>query len=205
MTNEFDDAWPLGLSSHGLIDADSPLNRWEEHVRVLQSDVLATPALAARLQAEFSDILNVRSMPLVNGAESESVLLVRTSSWQDLKIPFKPISDHLPGPEITLDERRAGAVAAMRLGFAIISDKLPCPTAPGVEAMLADGWWWDGFYRFAKHNGKPPAQRWSEKYSSFIHEKLVRSGRYAERLPTNRSCKRARAKERRRARRQAAR
>jgi hypothetical protein len=98
---------------------------------------------------------------------------------------------------------RFGGVVSPRPHRIVTIVELPVPQAPGVEAMLADGWRWDGWGRFAKrlptdwtrHSGNP------EKYSSFIHEKRVVSGRYAERLPTNRARKRVLAKQRRKARR----
>lgn len=70
--------------------------------------------------------------------------------------------------------------------------RIVAPDAPGrglgLGRMLCDGWVWVGLEGYTRHDG------------GFIASERVQSGRYRDRLPTNRKRKRERAKARRRAR-----
>jgi len=154
---------------------------------------------AEKMRAELGPTVNVvgiRGLP--DGMQS-------VYSFKELctqEIPFKPAFDLQP-PDIrfTVGHRYGGHSRFYGVGYGLGIPEMwipPCPDAPGVAAMLADGWRWLGWGRFAKDNGTP--SRASEKYSSFIDARRVLAGRYADRLPTNRSRKRAKAKARRRAR-----
>lgn len=114
-----------------------------------------------------------------------------------LSMSFEPPKadrmDWLIGSRFGFDVRQHDRIVT------VVSD--PMPDAPGVDAMIADCWIWTG-WRFARD--QDVSRPWSGhrgRYAGHISVARVRSGRYADRLPTNRKRKRERCKARRRARR----
>ena len=103
-----------------------------------------------------------------------------------------PLTMELPKPEpmqFMLGQMLGGVdVRPSPLRFITVTE-LPMPRAPGVAAMLADGWVWTGWH-FARYR--------AGRYAEHICDRRVLAGRYAGRLPTNRKRKRERAKARRR-------
>lgn len=120
-------------------------------------------------------------------ATGEKVVFVWHEPVTELRIPMRMELPRPPDTQFVMHQRFGGLV--QRDPMRIVVTSLPMPRVQGVEAMLADGWRWNGVDSFMRDDG------------GAINERRVLAGRYAQRLPTNRKQKRARCKARRRTRR----
>lgn len=132
-------------------------------------------------------------------ADGEKVLFtMREPDSIQLRMPMLPAPLDPDPVRFMFGQQLGGFVRRDPIDSIITVTSLPTPIAPGVVVMLADGWVWTGF-RFARDQelGHEETIR-TNRYAGFVTDRRVYSGRYAERLPTNRKRKRERAKARRR-------
>lgn len=159
--------------------AKSLFDEYRERVESLQSAALL----------DSSRVIHTKT------SEGEPMLLVmRESPLLDFK-PSLSFDYTPPEPNPYMVGQRFGGFVQRDPARLINVVSEPRPDAPGVEAMLADGWTWNGNDAFIRGEAD---DRWPWRYSGRIAGARVVTGRYADRLPTNRKRKRERAKERRR-------
>ncbi len=111
--------------------------------------------------------------------EGEKVLYVlREPDDLTLKIPMT--FEHPDPPRFMLGQQLGGYVQARPLDRIITVTSIPMPKAPGVQAMLKDGWVWTG-WRFARDPN--PSEEWTgvvvvgvEDWSSTGDSVFVRTG-----------------------------